>query len=479
VISNSHPANLSVGSTQVTGVRISASQNVAYIAAEPGTWPGFITATIRNVTLNGTALTVRIADGGFDPVAIEAKENDEIDLTVMSAEGTSRSFTVRVPPRRPPRVVRTNPDKGRIDVALNVQIEIVFSEPIDKSTINGASVTLTREGAPVNASLTVSDNGLEVRVTPLSSLAPLTTYQLVVSRSAKDLDGEALEQDVVTGFTTEGNPESSSRTEKILYVDVAGHILTVNADGSDSAFVTSGIWPSWAPDGRSFVYSTSECHDTGLSNEDGPISACTFNLDIHDIETGRDRRLVSNFSPANSDGYVEYPSKAAWSPAGNSIAFETIGGSLYVSSTEGALRKLNPNSVTGREPAWSPDGKQIAFICASISAGFYNICVIGQDGSGLHFLTADNNYRVKPAWSPDGQFIAFEMPANGYRNVAVMPAAGGEPMILGFGWHPSWSRDGSKIVFGRGDGIYTMTRFGTDIQRVITAEQPVTPAWRP
>ncbi len=57
------------------------------------------------------------------------------------------------------------------------------------------------------------------------------------------------------------------------------------------------------------------------------------------------------------------------------------------------------------EPAWSPDGEQIAF--ASRRDGRSHIYVMSADGSGTRQLTSGKHDDTAPAWSPDGKWIAF------------------------------------------------------------------------
>ena len=60
---------------------------------------------------------------------------------------------------------------------------------------------------------------------------------------------------------------------------------------------------------------------------------------------------------------------------------------------------------TGTEPAWSPDGKRLAFVRAS--GGHGHLFVANGDGTGAQQITDGPSDDGEPAWSPDGQHIVF------------------------------------------------------------------------
>lgn len=160
-------------------------------------------ATVRRVG-DVASLTTAVTDGGFDPVPIVAQVGDSIQVTVTDAGGTT-VFEMRaaVAAPRPPVVVRTNPPPRKRDVPLNASLLIVFSEPVDSSTLNPSSVQLLHGTTPVVGTVGLLEGSATAAV--FTSAAPLEAnadYQLVVTQAARDLRGDALAAGVTVAFTT-------------------------------------------------------------------------------------------------------------------------------------------------------------------------------------------------------------------------------------------------------------------------------------
>ena len=78
----------------------------------------------------------------------------------------------------------------------------------------------------------------------------------------------------------------------------------------------------------------------------------------------------------------------------------------------GAITTLFDHSVASMDsaPAWSPDGRQIAF--ESDLDGDPEIFVMNADGSGVRQLTHNTIWDEGPAWAPDGTKLAFSSGAD-------------------------------------------------------------------
>jgi len=80
--------------------------------------------------------------------------------------------------------------------------------------------------------------------------------------------------------------------------------------------------------------------------------------------------------------------------------------------------KLTDGDGLDAHPAWSPDGKRIAFV--SHRTGNNDIWLTNADGTGLRNLTAHPSQDTSPAWSPDGRRIAFVSTRHGGSDVYVL-----------------------------------------------------------
>lgn len=180
---------------------IAAAERLVYVSLPSGAQPGGRTALIRN-TSSGPAFLQPMIDGGFDPVAIPAGVGDTVAIDIHDGAVLLASIRHPVPRRRAPRVVRTNPPKGKRDVALNSRMTIIFSEPVAPGTLTTSSVRLSLGGTPIAGSVEVLAGGLAAEFVPSSTLASRADYQLNVTRSVSDPEGNALEEDVTVEFQT-------------------------------------------------------------------------------------------------------------------------------------------------------------------------------------------------------------------------------------------------------------------------------------
>jgi Tol biopolymer transport system component len=247
-------------------------------------------------------------------------------------------------------------------------------------------------------------------------------------------------------------------------------VWTVNADGGDVArLATPAYSPAWSPDHRAIAYADAD-------SPGGVLHVATAE-DNYALTTG-----------------VAKDSQPAWSPDGKTIAFARVDTTQPTEYSEIWLVNrdaTNTRQVThlpcfNREPSWSPDGKKLVFwsssdhCTAGPGQGNYELYVINVDGSGLKRLGTTANSGA-PAWSPDGKSIAFS--CDGYGGVGfeicVMNADGTNAHritnLSGDQADPAWSPDGKALAFVNGGSLWTMKSDGSAAKQLVAGA--VSPAW--
>jgi Tol biopolymer transport system component/DNA-binding winged helix-turn-helix (wHTH) protein len=159
----------------------------------------------------------------------------------------------------------------------------------------------------------------------------------------------------------------------------------------------------------------------------------------------------------------------------------------------GGLVNLTDNVAEDNLPAWSPDGKKIAFTSNRDGAG--DIYVMNSDGSNVTRLTFTPAAESSSVWSPDGTKIVFDSARDGNRELYIMNSDGSNQTRLTF--NPtidsgpvSFSPDGKRIAFSRnasneGEAVYNYDIFvmnidGSELRQVTTdPEFDAEPVWSP
>jgi Tol biopolymer transport system component len=127
---------------------------------------------------------------------------------------------------------------------------------------------------------------------------------------------------------------------------------------------------------------------------------------------------------------------------------------LFRKGVYGYFVQLTRGDFFDGNPAWSPDGTEIAFDSNRGTSGVldHDLFVVRPDASGMRRLTSGSAIDLDPTWSPDGSKIAFTSDRAGNDDIWVMNASGGGLTRLTSDprrdWDPAWSPDGSRMAFG-------------------------------
>lgn len=250
--------------------------------------------------------------------------------------------------------------------------------------------------------------------------------------------------------------------------DGDAEIYVMDADGSDLRQLTHNDVddhsPDWAPDGRRIVY----VHETGRFNDD---------LHIVDTVTGAVRELTSWRSWLEND--------PAWSPDGKWIAFASAhpdadGGDVIALSVDGRRSRYvaaQQENSTNIDPTWSPDGKRLAFIEYYDSYDMYTTSFCCNHGYKRKPLTNDAFQEWRPEWSPDGTKILFSRSVSSsvFKHGLYTISPDGRLQGVVFegpldARSGTWSPDGKAIAFyaqgGLGYDIYRINADGTGLVRL-------------
>ncbi len=207
---------------------------VVYVSLPPGAIPNGVTATIRDLQ-TGSSVTAAIVNGGFDPVALPALTGDTLAFAVQAAGGAgSTSYLSVVAAATPPIVVRTSPPPNKRDVSLNSIVVIVFSEPLDSTTVDTGSVKLWRGTTPVAGTVRFADAArLRVEFHPDSLLIGNSDYRFLVTQLIHDANGLALDSAITVPFTTGTTGPSTG----LVFVSVSvGFFHTCGVTTSGAAY---------------------------------------------------------------------------------------------------------------------------------------------------------------------------------------------------------------------------------------------------
>jgi Tol biopolymer transport system component len=172
----------------------------------------------------------------------------------------------------------------------------------------------------------------------------------------------------------------------------------------------------------------------------------------------------------------------AWSPDGRRIAFvESYPDyEMYVINSDGSEEQ---ELSRGETPVWSPDGRKIAFV-VGVAFDSSEIYVMNADGSEQRRLTRNAASDFAPAWSPDGRRIAFRSRRDGNWEIYVMNANGNAQRRLTrnltYDGDPAWSPDGRRIAFVSNWQIFVMNADGSGKRRLTrSAGHDASPGWSP
>ncbi len=151
-----------------------------------------------------------------------------------------------------------------------------------------------------------------------------------------------------------------------------------------------------------------------------------FRLIVADADGENARVLVESNEPLMSP---------AWSPDGRKLAyvsFEKQQSEIYIQTLRsGARKRVSSRPGVNGAPAWSPDGRQLA-LTLSKTDGNLDIYILDLRSQVLTRLTTRNSIDTEATWSKDGKTIYFTSDRAGQPQVYRVPASGGKAVRVSF-----------------------------------------------
>ena len=248
------------------------------------------------------------------------------------------------------------------------------------------------------------------------------------------------------------------------------------------------IGPVLSPDGSRIAF---------LSSRD----RLSIDLFVADAATGRiQRKVISTAADPHFDSLQFISSAGAWDPTGKQLAIAAIREGQPVIAIVNAdngdrVREITlPGVDEVFHPAWSPDGRQLAF--SGLAGGLSDLFLYDLSAGKLRKLTDDAFTDLHPSWAPDGQRLVFstdrfsttlDVLRFGEYEIGTVDVASGRATRL-FAFEgarhisPQWSRDGAVYFVADPDGVPDVYRHDvasgrtTRVTRLMTGVTGITAA---
>jgi TolB protein len=219
-------------------------------------------------------------------------------------------------------------------------------------------------------------------------------------------------------------------------------------------------YPSWSPDGETIAY-----YHYGITAVDSVSGGGHVDYDQAGV-------WLADSDGTNHRLFIKGGSHPGWSPDGDMLAF-TSGYQMCTVKTDGTEFRQLTNSGKNAFPAWSPNGRRIAYN-SKPPGGHFTIWIMDSDGSRKIDTELSGLF---PFWSPDQRYLIYfdkeiwRIEVGAYIPEQLTDLDGGSRFA-------AYSPNGMKIAFSYNIQIYVMDADGGNVQQ-LTTRGGTQPTWSP
>ncbi len=241
------------------------------------------------------------------------------------------------------------------------------------------------------------------------------------------------------------NSPSFSSAGKLAWIQFGGTKSQLMVEGKPASTLND-VFPfhaNWLAGDRLLYAGNGKIHVNSVSGGDAQEIPFSANITLNRPAYARKHMDLESKGVKPVKGIVS----PTLSPDGKRVVFEALN-QLWLMDIGGKPQALTNDKFYKEDPAWSPDGKSIAY--SSDKAGTPDIYILDIATKAEKRLTSfDNSAEISCAWSPDGKMLAYQDEHGATYTIDIATGAHKRVAAALFApSKPSWSANGKTIAIG-------------------------------